>query len=311
MILHAVLLCENIVLCLLMHACTFLPDSSQPLITSITGIERSMSFRAEVIVDSGSTNAQIAFAISRQLKTAIGSLREQGISLSSREHQKSLSADNWQRALVTTIPGEKSLLRVTYFYNDIVVTSKKLYGLNSISFVMLASDYDSQLTQLKRDCSDDPSDTTDSLWYHFSPLLNSCKKRIEIEKKAIVEERGQIGFDENRIGEREASRVFLPVEATLGTPHMADRDFYPEYDKLFGFLSSRKRLIVYVFLGSDKEDARSTKDILGKQAIIFYRTIIQYFPSLKVTNTEPFALLQDVFIGENKVTNPTYQQMFN
>jgi hypothetical protein len=128
-------------------ACSFLPEVSHPLITGLSGIERSISFQAEVIVDSLSSDQEIASAIAMQLKTAIGSLRREGISLSSREPRSALLPDTWQRTLLTTSPGGKTILKVKYRYDDVIIASKKLNETKSICFVVLSGDYNTHLAQ--------------------------------------------------------------------------------------------------------------------------------------------------------------------
>lgn len=283
--------------------------TSVPTTTSIAGVERSFHFEGEVLLPDNASNDQIARAIARQVKTALGALRAPQISLLDRDARANLMPDKWQRRQVRV--GDRTMLQVRYKYDDRALVSLRLAATRSLALILLAGDYAPHTELLKKNCSDDPEDPTNSLWYHFQPTRRACAPLIRSEQQAIATERGQQTAPD-MLGPREAARIFLPVTVTLGAPNPPATRAYPEYDRLFGLGSGEKRrLIVYVFLGVDKDDARNPADLLGREAVRFHHELLQAFPGLHVTGTQPFSMVLDFFLDGRKVEGVTYRRMLS
>lgn len=283
-------------------------------LTGTTAVERPVTFQSYVYVDPSASDPDIQTAIARQIKTALGALRDTKVAFDDRGAQSNLDPSKWTRSLVDVLdPSTQDrtgqVLKVSFSYSDKAVVTKSL-SQSAIDFVMLAGDYSQHADALKQSCSDDTSTDTDSLWYHFQPSLSSCQALVQSESTRIQGEQSKLAGHPGAIGPSEAGRWFSPVTAKLGPANAPTQSYSPEYDRLFALNGDpRGTLTVYAFFGVDT-DENDPDDILGQEAVRFLRTMLAGQPNFRPTHTDPFAMLLDVYVDGNKLANVTYDDMF-
>jgi hypothetical protein len=292
--------------------------STEQDLTSLVGEERGIHFDGEVMVPVGAADDHIAWTIARQVKTALGALRGEEVSLNDRDADNAKDPAKWTVSPVevvdpsdpTTI--QRELWRVRYRYDDRAVVTDDLHGASTVSFVMLSGDYAAHADDLRTYCSDDRDADTDSLWYHFEPQRYSCRQQIDAERTEIADERSALGDDPGLMGPTEAGRWFLPVTAGLDPAQVPAEEAYPEYHRLFDLAGQRGELIIYAYLGVDgygPEAPYDPNDILAREAMKFYRAVLRGQPNFRPVHTAPFAWLLDVYVHDRKVEGVTYDQM--
>ncbi len=289
-------------------------DTSTDDLTGTTSSERGLHFRSYVYLREDASDGEISKAIARQIRTAIGALRAPKVSLNDRGARSNLDPARWTRRTLEVVdpsnPGAapRKVLRVTFPYDDRAVVTNALSRSSTLPITMLADDYFGHADALKADCSDDRTTDTDSLWYHFSPQTARCKARIAREQAEIDVETRALGGKEGVIGAREASRWFVPVVAKLDAPRTPDKDYSPEYDRLFGLGTDKSQMVVYAFFGVDK-DVNDPNDSLAIETAKFFRTMLRAQPSFRPTRTEPHALLLDLYVDGKKLGGVTYDKL--
>jgi hypothetical protein len=279
-------------------------------LTGLGGVERGIHFEGEVLVPTTASDADIDSAILKQTQGAIGSLRADEVALARRHTEGGVDRASWQKTtLRVTDPATGSssgnVLKVRYRYDDRAIVAKKHDTKSALGLTLLASDYESKFAQFGQQCSEDGSLIW--YWYHFKPQNAACRTLISNEGKAVAAERLKLGEQADAIGPTEARRVFVSATAKLDPPSNPSRDFYPEYDRLFS--ADKKQVVVYAFLGVDK-DHTNPDDYLVQEGFRFYRELLKAQPNLRPVHTEPFVMMQDVFVGGAKVQNVTYDRMF-
>lgn len=282
-------------------------------LTGVTSVERGIHFQSYVYVPANADDGAIAAAIARQVKTAIGALREAKVSLDDRACQSNLDPSKWTRTLVAVAtPGQpdSTVLRVDFKYDDRAVVSTSLSSRSVIDLVMLADDYASHAQPLKADCSDDPTTDTDSLWYHYRPQASACKARIKTEAKAIAAEKTGLKNAAGRIGPAEAGRWFASVTAKLDPPKLPATAFSPEYDRLYDLSGGRSQLVVYAFFGVDVDET-DPDDLLAREAVKFLRAMLRAQPNFRPVKTAPFTWLLDLYDASGqRIDGVTYEKLF-
>lgn len=285
-------------------------------LTGVNSAARNIHFQSYVYVPTSASDSDIKTAIARQVKTAIGALRDPEVSLNDRDAQNNLDPSTWQRQTVTVVdPANASsptsqLVRVTYPYNDVAVVTNKLRSTSAVSFTMLADDYSQHSSALIQTCSDDTTTDTDSLWYHYTPTMSTCASQIQAEITAIQTERTALGSDASKVGPRESARWFMPVVAKLDAPQLPNKSYSPEYDRLYGVGNDKSQLLVYAFFGVDTDET-NPDDILGQEAINFLREMLTAQPNFRPVATNPSAMLEDIYVEGQKIPNVSYAQMFS
>lgn len=283
-------------------------------LTGTTSSERGIHFQSYVYLRDGASDDEIRTAIARQIRTAIGALRETKVALNDRGARSNLDPAKWQKRTLDVVDAAnptapiRKVLRVTFPYDDRAVVTNQLVRSGSVSVTMLADDYAPHADALKADCSDDKKTDTDSLWFHFSPQAATCKARITKEKTDIDAEVARIGRRDGVVGVKEAARWFIPVVAKLDAPKLPDKEYSPEYDRLFGMSEDKGQMVVYAFLGVD-EDVNNPDDSLAKEGAKFLRTMLRGQPNFRPTKTEPFALLLELSVAGKKVEGVTYDKL--
>jgi len=290
-------------------------DSSSDDLTGVTGTERPITFTSYVYVAPTATNGDIQTAIARQVKTALGALRQPKVSLNDRAAQSNLDASKWTRTTLDVVdPANPSapatkVLKVTFPYADRAVVTNTLASRSALDFTMLAGDYAGYAGTLKKSCSDDATTDTDSLWYHFQPTTTACKTLVAAELGRIQTEQSKLTGRPGAIGPAEAGRWFMPVTAKLGPAKVPATAFAPEYDRLFGVGTDKSTVVVYAFFGVDTDET-NPDDLLAQEAMKFLRTMLAAQPNFRPTKTEPSAMLLDLFVDGKPLSNVTYERMF-
>jgi hypothetical protein len=285
-------------------------------LTGISGVERGVHFQGIVYVPTTAAVGDIDTAIAREVKTALGALQQPQVSIEDRGATNALTPTKWNQQTLTVVdpanPGAAatSIVRVTYRYDDKAVVTHGLDRKNAVDFVMLADDYSKHTAPLEKDCSGNPTDDPASLWYDFLPTNPPCQTDIQNELGAIATEESGLAGRALTIGPKEAGRWFLPVTAQLDAPTPPPQDYSPEYDRLYGVGTSKSQLVVYAFNGVDSDET-NPDDILGQEAIRFLRTMLKGQPSFRPVDTNPFAMLEDIYVNGNKLANVTYDEMFS
>lgn len=291
------------------------PSSDESALTGTTGVERGVHFQGVVYLPEGAGDDAVKLAIARQVKTAIGALRAPKVSLNDRGALANLAPAKWQRRTLSVLdparpdaPATRKVLAVSYQYDDRAVVTKTLASRTTVAFTMLADDYAQHADAIRAACSDDKASETDSLWYHFAPELSGCKAAIAAETSAIAKETTALAGKAGAIGPKQAARWYLPVTAKLDAPALPERDFSPEYDRLFKLASSDGKLSIYAFFGVD-QDVRDPDDALAQEAARFLRALLRAQPNFRPVRTEPFAYLLDFYVDGKKLEGITYERM--
>lgn len=285
-------------------------DASTEDLTGTTSAERAIHFEGQVYVAPNADDNTIKTAIAREVKSAIGALRDPKVSINDRASQTNLDPAKWQKRVLTVRdpahPDQTSTVqRVTFKYDDRAVVTDSLSSRTAIDFVMLADDYGQHDAPIKTDCTDDPTTDTDSLWYHYQPTAAKCRTRIQNELTAIAAERRANGNSDGIVGPAEARRWFMPVTAKLDAKQLPDKAYSPEYDRLF----ANDKMVVYAFFGVDS-DRDNPDDALAQEGIRFLRAMLKAQPSFRPVKTEPAAMLLDIYVDGRKLDGVTYDQMF-
>jgi hypothetical protein len=277
-------------------------------LTGATSAERGIHFEGRVYVDLGAPDSVIGVAIARQVKTALGALRDVKVSLNDRAARANIDPAKWRRTEVDVVDGAgvklARKLQVTYRYDDRAVVTNDLTSRSGVDFVLLADDYTAHADPLKIDCSDDATTDADSLWYHFKPQMAACRARIASEGNAITAAAAKL--QPGTVSIAELNRWFLPVTAKLDAAK-AGSAAAPEYDRLYGVGTDKSKLVVYAFFGVDK-DENDPDDNLGIEAARFTRSMLRSRPNLRPVRTEPFAWLLDFQVDGKKLDGVTYDQ---
>ena len=292
-------------------ACTDPDDASTgDDLTSVHGLEHTIDFDAFVDVASGASDDVVRGAIHRQLKSALGALRERGIGVADRDAQRNLAAANLVRSSVDVVSGGATVGRVDrvrYHYRDTALVERGRVPTGPIDLTLLFGDYVARATELTPICSDDAAADPGSLWYHFAPARTACRTAIRDEQRAIDLERAPLVAAQ--LGARDRDRRFLSTRATLA-PVAAAPDTWPEYDQLWGFAGdpARTKLVVYSFFGVDRDEADPADNGL-REYLRHQRTLRARLPGLRVVETAPHAWLLDFWIDGRRLEGVSWDDV--
>lgn len=282
-------------------------------LTSNGGIENVIEFDAFVDVAPGASDDVVKGAIHRQLKSALGALREQGIGVADRDAVRNLANPTLVRTPFQILRSDGSVAgsidRVRYHYRDTALVEKGHGTGSSIELTMLYGDYIARAGELVPLCSDDQTTAADSLWYHYQPNLSTCRTKILAERSAIDNDRVTLTNRDTQLTQSDVDRRFLSTRATL-VPQQAAPDKWPEHDQLWGFAgdTSRTKLVVYAFTGVDS-DMSKPSDLGLIEYMRFQRELRKKLPALKVTETSPAVWLLDFWIDGQKLTGITWDDV--
>jgi hypothetical protein len=283
-------------------------------LTSVAGVEHTIDFDSFVDVAPGASDDDVRAAMHRQLKSALGALREQGIGVADRDAQRNLAGAVIVRTPLAVVDETGAVVgqveRVRFHYRDAALVEKKHTPVSTIELTLLHGDYVARFAELAPACSDDPSSQdAGSLWYHFAPRRWSCRTKIQAEKSAIDAATAELAAPDTQVARADAERRFVSTRATL-TPVAAPPTLYPEYDRLWGFAGdpSRQKLVVYAFFGVDSDETNPRDNGLVEY-LRFQRTLRARFPTLRVVHTEPQAMLLDFWIDGQRVEGVTWDDV--
>jgi len=204
----------GLALVMVFGACVIPTDetASDTDLTSADGVEHLIEFDAFVDVAPGASDDDARDAIHRQLKSAIGALREQGIGVADRDAQRNLAGMQLVRTRLS-VPGGQTVERIRYHYKDQALVEKTQLPTGPIELVMLFGDYRAWAQSIQPACVDESTDA-ESLWYHYQPKRSACHALILAEQNAIDSARA--GLDPaTQISGADANRKFLATRATL------------------------------------------------------------------------------------------------
>jgi hypothetical protein len=281
-------------------------------LTSIGGIAKQIDWDSFVYVPAGADTTTVQTAIVRQIKSSLGALREVGIGISDRAAQHNLDPATFIRDTVTVVDvttgrATGTLDRVRYHYRDTALVDKTRDPGSALAFSLLFGDYIAGAGALQPACVDEPTEP-DSLWYHFAPRRYACSRLISAEAAVIDAELAKlVPATSPQIPVADAQRRFVPVRAKL-TPIAAAPTKYPEYDRLWGFGSDRQKLIVYAFVGVESNE-RDSHDLGAIEYQRLLSTLRARFPNLRVTYTQPFAVLLDFYVDGVKLDGVTWDDV--
>jgi len=291
---------------------SFGADSGNDL-TSVGGDEHIIDFDAYVDVAPDASDDVVKGEIHRQLKSALGALREQGIGVADRDAIRNLENPTLVRTRFAVMHTDGSMARevdrVRYHYHDTALVEKGHGTTSPINLTLLYGDYIARAGELIPICSDDQTTSADSLWYHYQPGIAACQSAITAEQRAIDYDRERLANRDTQISESDANRRFLTLRATL-VPVTAAPDTWPEHDRLWGFTgdASRTKIVVYSFFGVDSDMAKPT-DLGITEYMRFQRELRKKMPKLRVTETNPQAWLLDFYIDGQKLPNITWDDV--
>jgi len=290
----------------LLAACVTAPDSESTDLTSVDGAPYTIDFDAFVDVPAGASDATAKDAIHRELKSALGALREQGIGVADRDAQRNLATMTLARTSYDVVGGA-AIDRVRYHYTDTALVERSRIPRGPIDLTLLFGDYVARAKELIPICSDDQTTEPDSLWYHYQPNLAACRSAIRAEQRAIDNARAGLAADQ--ISNADANRRFLAARATLVAQTDAP-ELYPEHDRLWGFAGdpARTKLVVYSFFGVNADEADPHDDGLVEY-LRFERELRKQIPALRVTATDPQAWLLDFYVDGAKVEGVTWDDV--
>lgn len=287
---------------LLLSACGLVDEGTSGAdLTSVDGAQYTIDFDAFVDVGHGASDDDAKAAIHRQVKSALGALREQNIGVADRDAQRNIAT------MALTRASYGSTDRVRYHYRDTALVEHGSEPHGPIDLTMLYGDYVANAGALIPICSDDQTTDGDSLWYHYQPHLAACAAAITSEQTAIDAERATLA--PSTLGAKDLARRFLGVRATLVPVAGAPLES-PEHDQLWGFSGdpSRTKIVVYAFFGVNADESKASDDGLVEY-LRFQRTLRAKLPSLGVTETSPQAFLLDFYIGGQKLPNVTWDDV--
>lgn len=273
-------------------------------LTSVDGLEHVIDFEAWVDVAPGATDGVAKDAIHRQLKSALGALREQGIGIADRDAIRNLASIQLVRTRMA-IRGGGEIDRVRYHYHDQALVERTQLPSGPVDLTLLFGDYPARSAELQPACVDEATDA-DSLWYHYAPKRSACKSKIVAEQNAINAEKTLLSSVATQIGQADAARRFLATRATL-TPVVAAPTAWPEHDQLWGFAgdTARTKVVVYAFFGVDRDEADPADSGLVEY-LRFQRELRSKLAGLRVTETSPSAMLLDFRIDGQLIPNVTW-----
>ncbi len=282
-------------------------------LTSVGGREFVIDWDGFVDVAPGASDDVVKGQIHRQLKSALGALREQGIGVADRDGIRNLANPALTRARFSVVRADGTVWhdveRVRYHYHDQALCETGRCTTNTVELNLLFGDYVARARELIPICSDDASTEADSLWYHYQPNIAACKAAIGAEQRAIDHDRETLADRDTQITANDAERRFLTTRATL-VPVTAAADTWPEHDQLWGFAGDRARtkLVVYSFFGVDSDMSKPT-DYGLVEYMRFERELRRRMPKLRVTETSPNAWLLDFYIDGQKLPNITWDDV--
>src|SRR6185369_11565620 len=198
------------------------------------GNEYVIDFDAYVDVPVGATDDAVKDQIHRQLKSALGALREQGIGVADRDAIRNLANPTLVRSTFDVVGTNgvvaQQVQRVRYHYHDQALCEKNRCTSNTVDLTLLYGDFVARASELIPICSDDQTTDGDSLWYHYQPGIASCAAAITAEQRAIDHDRATLMRATTQLTQNDVARRFLPTRATL-VPATAAPDKWPEHDQ--------------------------------------------------------------------------------
>ena len=287
--------------------------AAESALTSATGVERRLQWDSFVYVPMSADVTTIQKAITRQIKSAIGSLRSSEIALQRRDPSAGLDPAGWESQALTVIDTDRPqapqqpVLRVNYHYTDtaMVRTSSTVM---SFQLPLLFGDYVARTSEILPKCSEYLTLDGELLWFHFTPTLSTCTRAMASEESAVDAAASALGPAPQQTSLVDANRLYLRVHADLA-PVGAAPTTYPEYDRLWGFGTHRSQLVVYALFGVNTMNYTDSDSSLIEY-LRFLRTLRAAFPQYQVSSARPADDLLDYSLDGARV-NASHEDTFD
>ncbi len=277
--------------------------------SSAAAVVRQIAWDGFVYVPAGADDATALAAAKMQAKSALGAmLHSPQVSLRDRDARSAIDSSKFTRQPLQVVGPDGTVTanvdRVSYHYVDKALVPKT-FTPSTFGVTMLFGDYVARAGDLRPMCSDDPNVDPDSLWFHYEPAMSACKSAIQDEATAINGGTATLPSGQPQIVQADADRRFLVVRASL-TKLTEPPLVYPEYDRLFGFGTDRAKIVVYSFFGVDVDD-QNPRDNGLVEDLRYVRTLRNALPALHVTETNPQAMLLDIYLNGAPLPGVTYE----
>ena len=289
------------------------PSRSQLLITSTSGLERSIHLHSYIYQPIDANEATTKVAIAHQLRTVVGPLRAKRVAIDHRDPMQGVTIE-WKSKEVLTVRNAdhpaQTVQRIHFRYDGRAVVSNELKDVNSIDVTLLMGAYETRGTPFFLECADVPF--TDTLWYYFEPERPSCRLIINAEQRLIAEAENRPHTHDpvGTVSTLEVERLFQNVSAQLGPVVTDEHQHSPEYQRIFGNENNRSKVVFYFISGSD-DGMNFSNDRYFTEYLGALREISQAHPQLlakQISDDKPFL---DIGLDGTPIAGLTYQDLFN
>ncbi len=229
-------------------------SSAEDDLTSATARARKLTFAGYVYVDPSATDGQILSRVRAQTQTAFGALRTSEVGVASRE-LKGVDPSTFRKTTVTVADpanpsSTKSMVKVTYRYDDDAVVPVAMAKRSSLSTAVMNPGYAAQSQRILKECTANDSEAQEfvgAIWYVFDPSVGPCAGAIGKEQKAIDVDAAKVGA--GKVPQSEVARLYIPVTVKLAAATTKTSGTYPEYDRLYSGGVKPNRVVISLVNG--------------------------------------------------------------
>ncbi len=272
-------------------------EESSDDLTSVTALERKLSFQGVVYVQPGASDSTVLDTARKQTRSAFGALREANVSVSKRE-LADIDIKTFVKEPVEIVDakGVKTPgLRVRYTYLDQAIVPKTMSRKSSLQLGLLHGNYDQQTQRILKECTantEHDQDFADSIWYVFDPSRTACRAAMNAEQAAIDLARVGLKLPKTQVVPAETTRLYLPTTVKLEAKTMAAGTKYPEYARLWAGGIEKDKIVVALVNGEiDHAKPGETHYVIDdsgySEMIGQFDTILKAHPKLKIVSTDP------------------------
>ncbi|MBW2456775.1 MAG: hypothetical protein JRI68_19820 [Deltaproteobacteria bacterium] len=298
------------------------PSSAADDLTSVTAVERELTFAGYVYVHPDATDDDILWSVHQQTRSAFGAFLTQNIAVATRE-LANVDPSTFVREPVTVIDaaGDPAYetLRVRYQYVDRAVVPKPMAHRSALRLGLLHGDYPAQAERVLTECSLNTAEERemfDDVWYVFNPGLDSCKTAINAEQRAIDQQRETLDDGASQIVGAELERLYVPMTVSLRAVAGTSKRLYPEYDRLWSGGVDPNALVITLLNGMIDHpkpgqshhpvDDPGYWEMLGEMDVI-----LADHPDFRVVATDPPTDLSTFQIDGELITGLSFQRFID
>jgi hypothetical protein len=296
-------------------------EESSDDLTSVTALERKLSFQGVVYVQPGASEATILDVARKQTRSAFGALRESNVSVASRE-LAGIDIKTFVKEPVDIVDAKgvkKPGLRVRYTYVDQAIVPKTMSRKSSLQLGLLHGDYDQQIERILKECTgngEHDHEFADAIWYVFNPALTGCRAVMNAEQAAIDQSRLALKLPKTQVVPAETTRLYLPTTVKLEPKTTAAGKAYPEYDRLWAGGIEKDKIVVALVNGeidhAQPGETHYTIDDSGYGEMVGQmETILQAHPKLKIVATDPPTDMSSFTVNGKVVKGVGFQDFVN